>query len=720
MQSRTLLIDKTAPVYQSYDVSGCGYKTANTCWVKAGTTTYHYTRHTDAHATPAYQYLTFTKDGCAPNNCAANNEVKSYVYVDSGALTDWMVNNAFLDITATACQTAGGCTGTDVTEQWSVSAGNAEGDFTVWTFLYDAAGNGIGYTNTGWSYKIDSTLPSASISINNGNARTVSSSVTLTLAYADARSGVKDCRYSNDGSVWSSWENCGTTRSWTLSAGDGTRAVYYQVRDNAENVQQTSDTIVKVSCSGYTINGVCDRDCGGHASCQGDTPGANLVHCNLGARSYFVDTCTATCQPVDMDAVCKSDLSHGSCTADRSCGGITAGQCGSSSMLCSSSCTAVSCPGGCSGGVCAGGDVVSAITVPSTSTWKRESFTATATDTPVAYLATNTCQYRVESLDGSENVVHDTGWRTRSCNGNIPSITLGATGDCRVEGSARCRVTVRASNIAGRQGTADTKTYSVDWTAPTYASYELSGCDYTSGTTCWVKSGTVTTHTIRHTDDRATPLQQYLSLAWNGCNPISCAGWEIRSYVNVDTGAFVDDPLLQNNNYLDITGTTCTESGGCTGTDVTERWSVSAGNAEGDFKVWTKMIDHAGNGDTWADTGKWLKVDAVAPSLSTVVTPERLWYNGQVTIAPTESDSRSGIASCQYQVTDGINDATDGIWRTRTCGSPVAVSVGASGLCAAQGTNACTVTLRTLDNVGNSQPVTRSFSVDYTAPASSS
>jgi outer membrane protein assembly factor BamB len=55
-----------------------------------------------------------------------------------------------------------------------------------------------------------------SIVINDGDASTSSTSVTLTLTYADATSGVDMVRYTNN-NEWGSepWEPAATTKSWT-------------------------------------------------------------------------------------------------------------------------------------------------------------------------------------------------------------------------------------------------------------------------------------------------------------------------------------------------------------------------------------------------------------------------------------------------------------------------------------------------------------------------
>ena len=91
---------------------------------------------------------------------------------------------------------------------------------------------------------VDTTDPTGSITINSGAAYTNTTPVTLSLTYYDALSGVDECRYSNDGGTYTSWMPCTATKAWNLSAGDGTKTVYYQVKDNAGNTATFTDTII--------------------------------------------------------------------------------------------------------------------------------------------------------------------------------------------------------------------------------------------------------------------------------------------------------------------------------------------------------------------------------------------------------------------------------------------------------------------------------------------
>jgi hypothetical protein len=124
---------------------------------------------------------------------------------------------------------------------WSLTQG--DGAKTV----YYQVSNFLGMVSSTYSDSIilDTTAPSGSIIINGGVASTTSTSVTLTLTFTDATSGVYQVRYSNDG-VWDTetWESASATKSWTLTSGDGTKTVYYQIRDNAGLLSSTySDTI---------------------------------------------------------------------------------------------------------------------------------------------------------------------------------------------------------------------------------------------------------------------------------------------------------------------------------------------------------------------------------------------------------------------------------------------------------------------------------------------
>jgi len=93
--------------------------------------------------------------------------------------------------------------------------------------------------------KIDKTLPSGSITVNNNATYATSTWVRLNLTANDATSGVYRVRYSNDG-LWDTerWETPSPTKTWTLLSGAGTKTVYCQIKDNAGLVSTYSDAII--------------------------------------------------------------------------------------------------------------------------------------------------------------------------------------------------------------------------------------------------------------------------------------------------------------------------------------------------------------------------------------------------------------------------------------------------------------------------------------------
>jgi len=132
-------------------------------------------------------------------------------------------------------------------EAWVPYTGNVtwdlvpgEGNRTVHFQVMDHAG--LVSPDPGRNITIDLTPPTGSVTIDGGAGTTRAANVTLDLLYADDGAGVADVRYGDDG-TWDTepWEAPAATRNWTLGAGDGTKTVYYQVRDA---VGRTSDTLI--------------------------------------------------------------------------------------------------------------------------------------------------------------------------------------------------------------------------------------------------------------------------------------------------------------------------------------------------------------------------------------------------------------------------------------------------------------------------------------------
>ena len=90
----------------------------------------------------------------------------------------------------------------------------------------------------------DATKPTGSVTINAGAAATNSPNVTLTLSATDNSGTVSQMQCSNDGTNYSPPEPYATTKSWTLTSGDGQKTVYAKFKDPSGNWSNpVSDTI---------------------------------------------------------------------------------------------------------------------------------------------------------------------------------------------------------------------------------------------------------------------------------------------------------------------------------------------------------------------------------------------------------------------------------------------------------------------------------------------
>lgn len=123
----------------------------------------------------------------------------------------------------------------------AITLPSADGTKTVRVEYMDGEGNTLPLTDT---IVLDATAPSGTMLINNGAATTAVTGVTLNSTVSDAHSGVAQMRFSNNGSSWSAWETYASTKSWTLTSGNGSKTVYAQYLDGAGNQSAThSDTI---------------------------------------------------------------------------------------------------------------------------------------------------------------------------------------------------------------------------------------------------------------------------------------------------------------------------------------------------------------------------------------------------------------------------------------------------------------------------------------------
>jgi uncharacterized protein (AIM24 family) len=126
-------------------------------------------------------------------------------------------------------------------KSWSLNA--EDGEKYVYVQFEDAAGNRSSSASD--SIHLDTSPPSGSVQINNGDAYTGSTSVDLVLSANDGSGiGVSQMRFSNDSATWSEWQSYSTSETWETTSGDGTKTVYVQYRDSLGNYDTYSDTII--------------------------------------------------------------------------------------------------------------------------------------------------------------------------------------------------------------------------------------------------------------------------------------------------------------------------------------------------------------------------------------------------------------------------------------------------------------------------------------------
>lgn len=132
----------------------------------------------------------------------------------------------------------------DSTTAWTATVNLAvEGNNT----FSISAKNSIGLSSTAKTLAIqrDTGVPTGSIHINSGSPYTKSSTVTLNLSGTDSGSGMGTMSFSTNNVNWTASEAFATSKTFTLSSGDGTKTVYVRYYDKTGNVSAVySKTII--------------------------------------------------------------------------------------------------------------------------------------------------------------------------------------------------------------------------------------------------------------------------------------------------------------------------------------------------------------------------------------------------------------------------------------------------------------------------------------------
>ncbi|MDO8660967.1 MAG: hypothetical protein Q7K43_03695, partial [Candidatus Woesearchaeota archaeon] len=239
--------------------------------------TYTATDNAGNTSSPAIIYAALDKSAPAISNKSPTNDTNiatptlSFDLNDSGSgIKSSSIVLTINSVNAVFTKTAETANGVHVSYTFATIANDINTSIVV-----DANDNAGNKLTDSWSFKVDTTAPSVSgLSINSGATYTKTASLTLNFT------GSGNCAFRNESSAYSSFEAYSSSKSWTLSSGDGTKTVTAVCKDFAGNYSaEVSDTIaldtnapsiafgsplnnstvnsttVSLSCTGIDING---------------------------------------------------------------------------------------------------------------------------------------------------------------------------------------------------------------------------------------------------------------------------------------------------------------------------------------------------------------------------------------------------------------------------------------------------------------------------------
>jgi len=99
---------------------------------------------------------------------------------------------------------------------------------------------GVGYVASYWTQDFGTRSGVYPVVINREAHETSSTSVSL---YVYGSGWASQMRFSNDGTAWTAWQAYATSKTWTLSEGDGFKTVYCQLKDAGATVKDSNDSI---------------------------------------------------------------------------------------------------------------------------------------------------------------------------------------------------------------------------------------------------------------------------------------------------------------------------------------------------------------------------------------------------------------------------------------------------------------------------------------------
>lgn len=132
----------------------------------------------------------------------------------------------------------------DFSSPTTVALSETNGTKTLYFKVRDAAGN-VSATESD-TILLDTTPPTGSVVVQAGASYVNGTTVTVTIAGTDEESVLSEMMVSNASNfAGASWEPFATTKSWTLTTGDGTKTVYVKFRDSLSNTSTAvTDSVV--------------------------------------------------------------------------------------------------------------------------------------------------------------------------------------------------------------------------------------------------------------------------------------------------------------------------------------------------------------------------------------------------------------------------------------------------------------------------------------------
>jgi len=182
--------------------------------------------------------MTLVWDLTKPVVNAGLDQLKNAIFTQTGSATDTngIASFAWSKVSGTGAVAFGTINSSSTT----ISA-DTNGAYVIRLTATDNAGN---VNSDDFDLTWDATLPTGSITINNGNAYTNSLTVTLDLNTTDV-SGIKSMAFSNNGVDFTTFEDYTSIKSYTLATGDGVKTVYFKFIDKAGNIGNiVSDSII--------------------------------------------------------------------------------------------------------------------------------------------------------------------------------------------------------------------------------------------------------------------------------------------------------------------------------------------------------------------------------------------------------------------------------------------------------------------------------------------